>query len=211
MDSVNKKFGRLLILSVLDGDAVCLCDCGTPVTTKLSKIVSGNNKSCGCLKKELSVRFGQANKTHGCANSARSGYANRTYGIWQAFRDRCNNANRKDYKYYGGRGVSYQSSWDDYSEFINDMGEAPEGLTIDRIDVEKGYSKENCRWAPRKQQGRNTRKSLKVLIDGETVVVRDYIEAVGIPLDRFRKRYYSYGWTLREACGLDVRGARNCQ
>ena len=122
----------------------------------------------------------KARAKHNRANSRVKGYADRTYGIWQAFRDRCRNKHRKDYKYYGGKGVTYDPSWDSFENFLADMGEAPEGLTLDRIDSEKGYSKDNCRWATRQQQTYNSSRIRWVEIDGVIKSVSDWIRFSGI-------------------------------
>lgn len=201
METVN-KYGRLTILEIHGKVARCQCDCGTVKNIEKYHVFNGNTKSCGCLRKEAKIKFGQHRRTHGLSNSRTKGYGSRTYGIWQAMRDRCNNPNRADYKYYGGKGISYAPEWNDFTKFLSDMGEAPESLTLDRIDITKGYTKTNCRWATRKQQSRNTRRSLYVKVNGELVSVRDYIDSVGIPLHRFRQRYYVYGWTLEQACEL---------
>lgn len=84
-------------------------------------------------------------------------YQGREYHSWNSMKNRCNNPNLKEYKNYGGRGITYDERWNDFNEFYKDMGERPEGTTLDRIDVDKNYCKENCRWATREQQQRNRR------------------------------------------------------
>lgn len=84
-------------------------------------------------------------------------YQSREYHSWNSMKNRCNNSNLKEYKNYGGRGITYDSKWEDFREFYKDMGERPIGTTLDRIDVDKNYCKENCRWATKEQQQRNQR------------------------------------------------------
>lgn len=89
----------------------------------------------------------------------RHGYfleANRTFRIWQAMKARCDNKNNTNYVYYGGRGVSYCENWRTFSSFLDDMGECPEGMELDRIDNNNGYYKENCRWVTRAEQVQNS-------------------------------------------------------
>lgn len=89
-------------------------------------------------------------------------YQSREYHSWNSMKNRCNNPNLKEYKNYGGRGISYDPRWEDFREFYKDMGKRPEGTTLDRIDVDKNYCKENCRWATREQQQHNLRIHKKI-------------------------------------------------
>lgn len=81
-----------------------------------------------------------------------------TYISWSKAKERCNNKNHEKYSYYGGRGVKFCSEWNDFRIFLKDMGERPDGRTLDRINPYGNYCKENCRWATPLEQGRNKRK-----------------------------------------------------
>lgn len=84
-------------------------------------------------------------------------YQGREYKSWNSMKNRCNNSKLKEYKNYGARGISYDPKWEKFENFYNDMGKRPEGATLDRIDVNKNYCKENCRWATKTEQQRNLR------------------------------------------------------
>lgn len=89
-------------------------------------------------------------------------YKSREYSSWNSMKNRCNNPNIPEYKNYGGRGITYDKKWEDFMEFYKDMGKRPENTTLDRIDVDKGYYKENCRWVSKEIQQRNQRIHKKV-------------------------------------------------
>lgn len=81
----------------------------------------------------------------------------RTYGTWYSMKDRCYNKNNIQFSDWGGRGISVCEEWFDFTKFLSDMGERPEGTTIDRVDVNKNYCKENCKWSTYKEQANNKR------------------------------------------------------
>lgn len=105
------------------------------------------------------------------------------YSVWQGMRRRCRNPRAKQFDDYGGRGISICSEWDDFHRFVADMGERPEGFSLDRIDNEKGYYPENCRWASRLEQQRNQRTTRRVIIEGKSYLVAQLASISGLKHD----------------------------
>ena len=120
------------------------CHCGTEFKCVQQSVKSGKTTSCGCYQKQMVT-------THGLRS-------HRLYKTWISMIHRCHNPKARGYENYGGRGIKVCNEWNNAQNFINDMHPSfKEGLSLDRIDNNKGYSKENCRWATREIQGRNTR------------------------------------------------------
>jgi hypothetical protein len=104
----------------------------------------------------------------------------RTYSTWQGMKQRCYNPKCAQYKNYGGRGITVCDEWlNSFAAFVRDMGEKPEGFSIDRIDNDKGYSKENCRWATLEEQARNQRRSVYLEYDGKRMTMREWAVELG--------------------------------
>lgn len=110
------------------------------------------------------------------------------YSAWQAMLRRCDNKNHPSYHRYGGRGINVCERWLSFHNFIADMGPRPNGCTIDRIDNDKGYSPENCRWATRKEQQRNQSTTRKITIDGILYIAADLAEISGMKADAIVER-----------------------
>lgn len=160
MDLVGERYGLLQVVEEgvpyvspvghKNRTWVCVCDCGNIVTVAHSNLRSGHvNKSCGCQKATI---MGDNFKTHGMSDS-------RLYVIWLQIKARCDNPQSTSFKNYGARGISYSEEWSTFEKFVEDMGEDYEDhLTIERVDVNLGYCKENCVWATYSEQARNKRK-----------------------------------------------------
>lgn len=148
---INQKFGRLFVIEELEERSKdrhilykCICDCGN------ERVISGRalrytTRSCGCitierLKKDIRVE------------------EHPLYNTWLGMRARCLNPNHHKYKNYGGRGIRISDAWNNFYTFVNDMGEKPKGYSLDRIDNDGDYCKENCKWSSPVEQANNRRK-----------------------------------------------------
>ena len=182
---VGKVFGRLVVVNApgrnKDGRRLynCICECGTITSVSERCLLKGSTKSCGCLRRE---NTGQLNKSHGDTGKPE-------YNIWKAMKQRCDNPNDAAFANYGGRGISYEARWIFYEYFIVDMGYRESSYyTLERVDNDKGYSKENCIWAMRDKQSLNRRNTVKVLYKGDSVYVKDLASLWGISYSGAIKR-----------------------
>lgn len=153
----------------------CSCDCGASHIAAGVYLRNGTVKSCGCLRRDLGVERGRANRKHGHGSTGKESVEYRT---WGSMRSRCLNSGHKQYANYGGRGITICQRWlDSFQAFFDDMGSRPsKAHSIDRIDNSKGYSPENCRWATRKEQNRNKRGNVLLTIKGRTMPISGWVE-----------------------------------
>jgi hypothetical protein len=180
------QFGSLTVLQLGKSHGngavwLCQCKCGTQKEIRASDMVQGSVHSCGC---EHQKRIAKANITHGKTKT-------RTYKLWQAMRNRCNRINQD----YSCRGITYDERWNSFEKFYLDMGEVPDGMSLDRIDFNGNYNKDNCRWATREQQANNTRASIVLDWQGKKQTLTQWARELGMKPDKLRARH-RYGWSL---------------
>tara|TARA_R110001632_G_scaffold215733_2_gene343020 strand:- start:15220 stop:15804 length:585 start_codon:yes stop_codon:yes gene_type:complete len=155
--------------------------------------VKRRTKSCGCKK---------GNNTHQLTNHP-------LYSTWAGMKARCLNPKNNRYKDYGGRGIAVCFRWrESLLKFIGDMGERPKNMTLERIENDKGYYKENCRWATRKEQGNNRRTNVQLSAYGVTQNITEWCKTLEIPEGRVRTRIRKYGWSHHDALFIPKGGKR---
>lgn len=159
IDLTGRKFARLTVLErdVSAGPATggkrvkwrCRCDCGSVISAVGKNLILGNTRSCGCLKLDALVA---RSTTHGRSQD-------RVYRIWSSMLARCKYPSHDTYRFYGAKGVTVCERWNEFNNFLADMGEPGEGMTIDRKDASGNYEPSNCRWSTMAEQHNNLRKS----------------------------------------------------
>ena len=162
-----------------------ICECGNEKVINLYRVRSGHVKSCGCLAANLFKR------THGCRNKP-------IYYVWRSMKRRCLNTNTSSYKNYGGRGIKVCARWMKFENFYADMGEKPEGMSLDRIDNDGNYEPSNCKWSTRIEQGNNTRVNRLITYQGTTKTVAEWARSLNINSATLRTRLYQ-GWSIERA------------
>lgn len=145
---IGQTFHRLKVVGVSDKKSgghrllTCSCECGAERYVRAHSLRSGVTKSCGCLHKEVK-------RVHGL-------FGTDEYNVYNGMMQRCNNTKHPSYSRYGGRGIKVCDRWlESPLNFLSDMGERPDGLSLDRIDNDGDYEPSNCRWATWEEQARN--------------------------------------------------------
>lgn len=179
--------------------------CGHPSTEDNLYLYAGSRPRCRQCRR-ASVRrtyersvLGLPKRIQGGITHGHSiGKMSATYQSWKAMIQRCCNEKTKRWKDYGGRGITVCDRWMKFSNFLTDMGERPQGKTIDRKDVNGNYDLENCQWANPKQQGNNTRRNVIIEHDGVSLTLSQWSERLGMSRCCVAKRL-SRGWTIERA------------
>jgi hypothetical protein len=160
IDMVGRVFGDLTVISKGPRKPtttmwLCRCVCGEERMCQRDNLTARRTTSCGCGR--LRKFIDRITKHGGCGDSRRGGTP--TYRSWRAMRERCRYPQSKSYVNYGGRGISVCARWDDFGNFLADMGERPsDAHSIDRINNDGNYEPGNCKWATRQEQHSNKRQ-----------------------------------------------------
>lgn len=193
---------KLKIISEHGRKVFCECSCGATGLFDKYKVKNGHTKSCGCIGRErikTLVSFRKdAPELHGM-------YGTKTYINWAGMIQRCTNPSSSNWKYYGARGITVCSAWRSFANFYADMGDAPEGATLDRIDFTAGYSKQNCRWASVSEQARNKCSNVTVTLNGKTQCLKDWCVQLGVSYTAVHQRITKLGWEPVKALSTPIR------
>lgn len=203
IDLTGQKFGRLTVIARSDDKRKevrweCRCACGNQTTVTSISLRKGTTRSCGCLRKETTAR---RRATHGKAKS-------RLYITWKGIKSRIHNKNERDYEYYGGRGIGVCPEWEDDFQAFHDWAIAngyADDLTIDRIDNNKNYSPDNCRWVDMKTQNNNKRSNKQITFRGKTQNLSQWAKELGIPRTALSNRIHVSGWSIERALTTPVK------
>ena len=190
---IGQRFGKLVVIEESkrrrhEGRAcwVCQCDCGNTTIVETKHLRNGETRSCGCLRTAHWYK-------HGLSKT-------RIAGIWNNMKQRCENPNGNEYKYYGGRGITVCQEWHDLPAFVEwAMSHGySDGLTIDRINTNGNYTPENCRWVTQAEQMKNTRRVKHITYNGETHNMTEWANIIGAEPTLVRNRL-ALGWSIEEA------------
>jgi hypothetical protein len=169
----------------------CKCDCGNVSEVAYTDLQTGHSKSCGCLLLDTIT-------THGLSKTP-------TYVSWKNMKTRCTNTNTPKFYNYGGRGVSYDPKWETFEGFYQDMGDRPSlNHSLDRVDPNGHYTKNNCRWATVGEQNLNKRDNVRHSFGGESKTLVEWAESLGVPAKRLYNRYAN-GWDIERVLTTPIK------
>ena len=167
---------------------LCRCDCGKECIATNFGLWNGSRVSCGCKSK--------AHIIHGhCSRS----WVALSYSSWRSMKSRCTNPKSVSWRHYGGRGIKVCERWLKFENFLDDMGERPKGLSLDRKDNDGNYEPGNCRWATLREQNNNNRHCHLLTFNGITQNIRAWSKELGISEHKLYWRVSRAGWTTEKA------------
>lgn len=201
LDLTGLTFGRLRVLGVAGRDAAnkitwnCVCECGNSKLGITQYLKNGMTDSCGCRRTEQRI---EQSTSHGMRSTI-------TYRSWSAMKTRCTNPNVESYKNYGGRGIKICERWNDFANFLADMGERPSlAHSLDRENTNGDYEPGNCRWATRVVQSNNSRANVRLKHDGMNLTLAEWSRITRIDMRTLSGRLAN-GWSPAEILTLKPR------
>lgn len=199
IDVTGERYSRLVALERLATKGQrspwrFRCDCGAEPIYPLERVRQGIAKSCGCLRKDVTRA---RSLTHGHRVNRTT---TRTRKSYEHAKARCFNEKDAKFPNYGGRGITMCREWvEDFGRFVEDMGECPPGMSIDRVDVNGHYEPRNCRWATSRQQARTRTDNVLVEYEGQTMVLKDFARATSVNYKSLHALVKYKGQTPHEA------------
>jgi hypothetical protein len=204
MDLTGHRYGRLLVTGPAPKTGAnarwyATCDCGARVNVLGPNLRTGSTRSCGCLAMELAKAKPSLTLRHGMTDTP-------TWRVWSSMLKRCFSKNTQAYKDYGARGITVCDRWRTFENFHADMGDRPDGLTLDRIDMNGDYEPGNCRWATVAEQNRNKRDTKRITFNGKTLCVAEWARELEVSVATLWRRI-KRGWPMEEVLTkpVDVR------
>lgn len=202
--ATGKKFGRLFVERVVftpreKTKAECVCDCGKSVVVGVDKVLNGHTKSCGCYRSEVSAA---RVRTHGKSRT-------RVYTAYWNMINRCYYKALKGFKYWGGKGIRVCSRWLEpngvgFMNFYADMGDPPDGLSLERKLRLGHYCPENCEWATVEVQNNNKESNIQTVFNGVSRNTTQWSRIKGIKRTTLWQRLYRYSWEAERALTAPV-------
>ncbi len=170
---------------------LCKCQCGRIKSVSATSLRAGSSKSCGCLQIEFVTNL-KPSLSHGRR-------ASRAYRTWQSMQTRCRADSSKYRRDYADRGISVCEKWKRFEGFYEDMGDPPDGYSLDRINNDGNYEPGNCRWATPTQQSRNKRDNRRFEFEGLRLLASEWAEIKGVPKNALITRLFSRKWPIEKA------------
>jgi hypothetical protein len=195
-DMTGQRFGRLMVLQraptrIRKARWDCVCDCGVRTTVFGASLRRGLTTSCGCRKAEALERL-QFKTRHGATDSP-------AHRSWMSMRQRCLNSKNPAFHNYGGRGITICDRWSSFENFLADMGQPPDGMEIERNNVNGNYEPGNCRWATPQEQANNKRATVRVTHEGRTQTIKQWACELGIKYHTLYRRIVIACWPTERA------------
>lgn len=171
------------------------CICGVSKAIDKTNLLKGLSQSCGCLAKEVTSAL---SKTHGKSGTP-------VYAVWNMMKQRCSLPSNASYPDYGGRGISYDPTWESFEVFYRDMGDPPfPRATLERLDTNGNYCKENCRWASKLEQANNKRNNVLFEYKGQKLSLSKIAKLTGMNQNTLTSRIYGQSLSLEEALAKPI-------
>ena len=185
---IGQRFGRYVVIAEARRRdrryLLCRCDCGTLREVASGVLGTPDAGSCGCARRDRMT-------THGGSGSPE-------FKAWAAMKRRCQTSSDKEYPNYGGRGISVCPEWEKFEVFLADMGKRPSTRhSLDRIDNDRGYCPDNCRWATWEEQSNNRRNIPHLEYRGRVLAQAEWAQLLGIPVGALKKRL-GMGWSVEK-------------